>query len=153
MTDRKHRPLRLGRIRVEFYVKRAIKGTPTQDLTNAFAPLKVSTAAATILDLIRYAKRIGGIARTVETLSPMLAHLRRIELNQALTAENEVAAIQRLGFILDTLGHEALADLAKKHLPKRLNKVLLDSNQPNIDLQSTKPNRWAIIDNAKIGST
>ena len=60
VTDTPRREIRVGRIRVQFFVKRRVGRTPTQPLANAFAPLRVSSPAATVFDLIRYAARLGG---------------------------------------------------------------------------------------------
>src|SRR5262249_3482365 len=66
MTKTARRVLEVGRIRVQFFVKCTVEQTPTQSVTNAFAPLKVSTPEATVFDLIRYSGRIGGISRVAE---------------------------------------------------------------------------------------
>lgn len=63
MTKIPRRPLEIGRIRVQFFVKQTVEKTPTQPLANGFAPLQISTPEATAFDLIRYAARIGGIGR------------------------------------------------------------------------------------------
>ena len=72
MTDGSRREIEVGRLRIQFFVKRRIEQTPTQPLANAFAPVQVSTPEATAFDLVRYASRIGGIGRAVETLTPLL---------------------------------------------------------------------------------
>jgi hypothetical protein len=41
-----------------------------------YAPLRVSTPATTAYDLIRYAARLGGIERAVETLAPLFSLIR-----------------------------------------------------------------------------
>jgi hypothetical protein len=63
MTDTSRREIVLGRLCVRFFLKTAIQQTPTQQMANAYAPLQVSTPAATVIDLLRYASRIGGMVR------------------------------------------------------------------------------------------
>ena len=63
MTIIPRRALEIGRIRVQFFVKRTVDQTPTRPVANAFAPLQVSTPEATAFDLIRRAhwrNRSGG---------------------------------------------------------------------------------------------
>ena len=103
MTDISRRDIEVGRIRVQFFVKRRIEQTPTQPLANAFAPTRVSTPEATAFDLVRYASRIGGIGRAVETLTPLLPLMGPAELKRMLEAENEPATAQRLGYMIETL--------------------------------------------------
>src|SRR5436190_8003753 len=43
ITKTPRRVIEVGRIRVQFFVKRTMEQTPTEFLTNAFAPLQVST--------------------------------------------------------------------------------------------------------------
>src|ERR1043166_3331978 len=86
MTDEPRREIVVGRLHIQFFVKRHIGRTPTQPLANAYAPLMVSTPEATAFDLIRYASRIGGIGRAVETLVPMLPMMRAAEMKRVLDA-------------------------------------------------------------------
>src|ERR1017187_10320079 len=76
MTKISRRAVEVGRIRIQFFVKRTVEQIPTQPLANAFAPLQVSTPEATAFDLIRYAARIGGIGRAAETIAPLLPFMR-----------------------------------------------------------------------------
>ncbi len=119
MTGVPRRILEVGELRVQFFVKRRIKRTPTQELANAYAPTQVSTPAATAFDLIRYADRIGGIGRAVETLRPLLPRITPRELRKVLEAEEESATAQRLGYVLEQLGQTKLAATIDEWLPRR----------------------------------
>lgn len=154
ITDKPRRPLRLGRIRVEFRVKRDAAATPVRPLANAYAPLVISTRAATVLDLVRYASSLGGMERVTQTLVPLLRGLRRAELAAALKAEREVATIQRFGIILELLGYSGLADLAHKYLPNKLNKTLLDTGfGRDVSMAGEIKRRWATVVNTRIAET
>ena len=119
MTDTPRREIQVGRIRVQFFVKRGVNRTPTQPLAKAFAPLRVSTPAATAFDLIRYAARLGGIERAVETLAPLIPLIRAPDLKAVLQAEGEVAAAQRLGYLLESAGRAELTDVSAVTEPPR----------------------------------
>ena len=138
MTDRPCRALKVGRIQVKFFVKRAIERTPTQPMEQASAPLHISTPEATAFDLIRYATSIGGIERAAETIAPLLPRMRVSELKHVLAAENEPTTAQRLGFVIEAAGAKKLARVVHDWLPDKLAAVRLSpsKNQPKKDRKS-----------------
>ena len=147
MTDAPRRPLTLGRLRLAFYVKRHITRTPTQQLPHAYAPAMVSTPAATAFDLIRYSAQLGGIGRAVETLRPLLPHIRPAQLRGVLSAEDQSATAQRLGFILEKC--QAL-DLAEEIDARLTPRRWLQLSTTAAHSQSRDPieARWRVIDNS-----
>ncbi|MEI7879915.1 MAG: type IV toxin-antitoxin system AbiEi family antitoxin [bacterium] len=144
MTDSPRRDISVGRLRIRFFVKRGVERTPTQQPPNAYAPLRVSTPEATALDMVRYASRIGGMGRVLETLAPLLPLFRASELRGALDAEGEVAVAQRLGYLIETTGQNRLAEIVHQWLPSEIVRVPLESqNQvPSANVQSR---RWRIL--------
>ena len=147
MTKTPRRTVETGRIRIQFFVKHTLEQTPTQPLTNAYAPLRVSTPEATSYDLIRYAARIGGIGRAAETIGPLLPLMRTVELHRVLEIEDEPATAQRLGFVLDHLRATKLAKVVQDWLPSPLIPVPL---VPGLRRRSDAPEikRWRIHNNA-----
>ena len=139
------RSLEIGRIRVQFFVKRTLEQTPTQPLANAFAPLQVSTPGATTFDLIRYAARIGGIGRAAETIALLLSLMRPAELRRVLKIEDEPATAQRLGFVLENLGATKLTKIVQDWLPSALILVPL---VPGLRSNAPEIKRWRILNNA-----
>jgi hypothetical protein len=145
MTGISRRAVEVGRIRIQFFVKRTVEQTPTQPLANAFAPLQVSTPEATAFDLIRYAVRIGGIGRAAETIAPLLPLMRPSEMRRVLKIEDEPSTTQRLGFVLERLRATDLAKVVENWLP---------SNRPYVPLvpgaHGVVPEikRWRILNNA-----
>lgn len=151
ITDKPLRELSIGRVRVQFFVKKHIETTPTLQLPNAYAPLKISTPETTALDLLRYAYRIGGIRHATQVIKGLHTQFTRKGLRQALQAENEYSTIQRLGFILEGIGRSDLCLLVENQLPKKLNRVLLEHHKL---LDATIPlpisSRWSVIINTDI---
>ena len=147
MTDRPCRAIKVGRIQVQFFVKRGIERTPTQQPAGAVAPLLVSTPEATAYDLIRYASSIGGIERAAETIRPLLPLLRNRELKRVLDGENEPAVAQRLGFVIEACGNKSLAKVIRDWLPDELTPVTLASAKGKRDnLPLVK--RWQVLNNS-----
>jgi hypothetical protein len=145
MTKIPRRALEIGRIRVQFFVKRTVEQTPTQPLANAYAPLLVSTPEATTFDLVQYAARIGGIGRAAETIAPLLPLMRPAELRRVLKIEDEPATAQRLGFVLETLKATNLAKVVQDWLPSDLVLVPL---VPGLRGDAPEIKRWRILNNA-----
>lgn len=109
MTDEPRRPVDLGRVRVQFFVKAGIRSTPTQTALAAFAPLAVATPAATVLDLLQYASRIGGIERATETLLPLLPKLTVSDLTNAMAGGADSTTLKRLEHLLEASNRARLA--------------------------------------------
>ena len=149
MTNASKRDLILGRQRLRFFLKKDIHRTPTQQLSYAQAPLKASTPAATVLDLIRYASRIGGMNRAIETLLPLVPRIAAADLKQALQAEDESALGQRLGYIFERFGHERLARVVEDWLPRH---PLWTPLVPGRVERNALPavSRWHVLQNAEV---
>jgi hypothetical protein len=145
MVRTPRRALGVGRIRLQFFVKRAVERTPARALANAFAPLRVSTPEATAYDLIRYAPRIGGIGRVAETIAALLPLMRPAGLRRVLRIEDDAATAQRLGFVLDKLAAADLAGTVADWLPASPASVPL---VPGLRGKAPESRRWRVIDNA-----
>ena len=147
MTGSPRRALEIGRLRVSFFVKRRIGKTPTQALANAYAPLRVSTLASTVFDLVRYAGRIGGIGRAVETIRPLLSGISQGELRAMLEAEDETATAQRLGYVIERVGEAKLAAVIDNWLPARRRAIPLATTATG--RKDAPPSfRWRVWDNS-----
>jgi hypothetical protein len=147
MTGSPRRALEIGQVRVVFFVKRRIEKTPTQALANAYAPLRVSTPAATVFDLMRYADRIGGVGRAVETLRPLLPRIGQTELRAVLMAEDEAATAQRLGYVLEKSDKARLAAVIDDWLPARRREIRL-ATTANRRSEAPLADRWRVRDNS-----
>lgn len=113
MTNAPRRKIEIGRIRIQFFVKSSIASTPTEWVRHARAPLLVSTAEATTLDLVNYADRVGGTERVVETIRPLLKTMRVRDLNRALVVARPTSA-PRLAAALVAAGNPGMAESVRK---------------------------------------
>jgi len=96
--------LKAGRLQVDFYAKRHLQATPTVVAHGSVAPWRVSTREATLLDLIRHQADVGGIEAVARVAKDFATSINGDALTLALNALDQVAAAQRLGFMLDRLG-------------------------------------------------
>jgi hypothetical protein len=151
VTDVPRREARVGRQKLRFFVKSDCAASAVQQAPRAFAPMKVSTPETTAFDLVRYAPRLGGIDRTAETLAPMLHLLQPARLKSVLAAEDEISTMQRLGFLLETMGRARLAAAVETCLPSRCAWVALAVGA-TCPAGALRHQRWHIVANAAITS-
>jgi predicted transcriptional regulator of viral defense system len=103
MLAKPRRPIRCGKVRVTFILRKGLKEVPTQDFNTPRGTIKVSTPEATAIDLVGYHHHIGGVDQVATILS---------ELAERIDPEKLVAAAQtaplpwaqRLGYLLDRIG-------------------------------------------------
>lgn len=131
MTTTPRRTITLGRLKISFLSKKALAKTAVVTATGGQAPFKVSTPEATVLDLLRYVKQSGGLPRVLQIVTDLAPQLRAADFKKALQAQPEITLVQRTGFILDALGHQALSRCAAAALAgQRLHPVPLASETP-----------------------
>ncbi len=146
VTDAPRRDVVLGRQRLRFFVKSRCHLAQVQDALGVFAPMKVSTPETTLFDLLRYAPRIGGIARVAETIRPLLHLVKSASLKRVLETENELATMQRLGFLFEKMECGNLASVVEKQLPDHLAWVPLGSGA-KCEAGAPRNERWRVVEN------
>ncbi|MFY9346042.1 MAG: type IV toxin-antitoxin system AbiEi family antitoxin [Planctomycetota bacterium] len=109
VTDRPTPPAGAGRVRIEFHMSSVLAKTPVVDLQTDTGSMRVATPEATAFDLVRYQAAAGYLDNVVTVLAELVERMRP----EALTAcakKQAVPDAQRVGYLLDRLGHQALAD-------------------------------------------
>ncbi len=109
VTAKRLPKIRAGRNLIIFYFRKDMEAVSAgiEDRKTDTGMMKISSAALTALDLLRYPQASGGI----DTIATVLSDLGpKIDSEQlaALSATVERPVVQRLGYLLDHLGHEAL---------------------------------------------
>jgi hypothetical protein len=107
----------LGRLRVEFITKRHAARTPLSVLPGIAAPMNVSTPAATLLDLVAFSRRVGGMARVLEIVAGLKPKLTAHDIRGALLAGVPTPVVQRTGYLLERLECPSFASIAESFLP------------------------------------
>jgi predicted transcriptional regulator of viral defense system len=103
MVSKKRAQLRVGRLTLDFTVKTEAAQTPTTQAQGGAAAYRVSTREATLLDLMRHGKQVGGLETVVRVAKDFVPAMTDEGLNDALSAMAQTAVAQRVGFVLSQL--------------------------------------------------
>lgn len=104
MTNRQLRPATAGRGRIRFLMKKNLEKTPTEPVKTETGSMRVSTPEATAVDLVRYVEYAGGWSNVAEVLGDLAEKLESNRLMEVARANDDFAAAQRLGFLLEKAG-------------------------------------------------
>lgn len=149
VVPRQERPIVVPGLSIRFFKKKHFEMTPLQSRKGYAGTLPVSTPEATALDLVRYARQIGGLDAVLTVLSELVEAMKPQELSAIAAKEPEVAQVQRLGWLLDHLEQSELGDAIYETLPNptALSRTPLDSSAPRTG--GTQQNRWRVFENAQ----
>ena len=114
--------------------------------------VRFSNPELTAIDLIQYESHIGGMSRAATVLEELTEQTDFSKITDELLDYTSVAAIQRLGFILENIPEQnQQADILYEKLRiygKRLNCVPLSTRSANKNVK--KDTRWNIYINTEI---
>ncbi|MCY4313842.1 MAG: type IV toxin-antitoxin system AbiEi family antitoxin [Gammaproteobacteria bacterium] len=145
----KNRPMIVcGAIRVVFVARRNINEVPVERFNNPRGTVLVSTVEATVIDLVGYMHRAGGVDRVADMLIELSEEIDPERLVEASSAASILWA-QRLGYLLEHVGAGDRAVLLKKHVQRyaqNYTKLL-----PGIDAtRALRSKDWRLFVNASI---
>lgn len=112
--------IRAGRNLIVFYFRKDMEAVKAgiEDRKTDTGTMKISSAALTALDLLRYPRASGGIDNVATVLSDLGQKIDPEQL-AAISVTVERPIVQRLGHLLDRLGHGALSGPMLKALRAR----------------------------------
>jgi predicted transcriptional regulator of viral defense system len=113
ITNKVLRPIKIGRARIVFYLKKDLKNLPFLQIKTPTGYMAVSTPELTTFDLVSYIKQSGHIHH----ISTVLLELGEIIDPQKLfniASHFPQSCIQRTGYILDELGFNKKTKLLLK---------------------------------------
>jgi len=103
VSAKSRRPIRCGKMRVEFVMRKNAAAIPTALKNTPAGILKIETPEATALDLIGYVNRCGGLDNVATILTELA---EKIDADRLLEAAHlsPVAWAQRLGYLMELVG-------------------------------------------------
>jgi predicted transcriptional regulator of viral defense system len=148
MLRANRRPIQCGLVRVQFIARHDLARTPVVTLNTPRGGLAVSSANATALELLGYVDHCGGLDNVVAILEDLVESLTADAL-VAAARKAPVAWAQRLGYLLDRLGRQDLADPLASLVANEANHVapLIRSRSR---LGAARSQRWRLAINADV---
>jgi predicted transcriptional regulator of viral defense system len=148
MTDRPTRPVSAGRARIEYHMSRYLESTPAVEAQTDTGSMRVSTPEATAFDLVRFAPAAGHLSNVATVLVELAEELDSGAL-AALAASRAVPDAQRLGYLLDFIGEDDLANSLLDALAgRRRRTILLMPGQASRD-EPAHP-LWRVVPNERV---
>ena len=112
--------IRAGRSMIVFYFRKDMEAVTAgiEERKTDTGTMKISSAALTALDLLRYPQASGGMDNIATVLSDLGRTIDREQL-AALSVVVQRPVVQRLGYLLDQLGHDELTGPMQESLGAR----------------------------------
>jgi len=111
ITPKRMPRIQAGRNLLVFYYRKDIAAVEPgiEDRKTDTGKMKISSPALTALDLLRYPQAAGGIDNVATVLMDFAEKIEPSQL-AALSDATERPVVQRLGYLLERLGHKTLSD-------------------------------------------
>lgn len=141
-----------GAIDIRFFTTSNWADKNIQTKKSDAGPYKVSSPALTIVDLIHYQTKLGGINRMLAVIEELSEELNESDLGELLSWYPNKSTLQRFGFLLEELGiKEDLQDLIFMSLKSTNFFPVLLSPKSN-EKPGAVNNRWKVAINIKLES-
>ncbi len=146
------RPMQKKGLKMNYISKKEIPDTLLDIRKTETGFLKISNPALTAVDLIQYAKRVGGINRVATVLSELIESIQVDAFDKNLLQYVPVTALQRLGYMLEKIfNNQSLANALYDALDKNqspLFRIPLKASAPSKGFGTNE--RWKVIVNTTI---
>jgi predicted transcriptional regulator of viral defense system len=144
------RPIKVNGLRVRFFVKKNPNlSSGIVQVKTETGYIRVSGPELTAIDLMKYAKPLGGLNNIATIISELGERISTDELIKVTREEKSMVFIQRLGYLLDQLGFESKTDnLAQWLSEQKVRPVLLDPAQKKGKFLLNK--KWKLFENQTI---
>ena len=140
-----------GKVAIQFIQNASCHKTPVKSLKTPTGTLLVSTAEATAMDLVKFMRQSGGINRVATVIHELGENLDKQKLLELTTLFKKSAWVQRLGYLLEILGYEDMAQSLLTHLQTTKTRMIPLVPYLGID-NAKKCKKWCIYINAHIES-
>jgi len=145
------RTIKAGSLSIRFYIKKNFTSAQSAPVKVQTGFISVSTPESTAVDLVCYARQIGGLDRVLTVLYELGEKLNADKLAEAAKAGGSLAYAQRIGWLLEKAGFnnktEKLARWVsnQRPLPARLDPALSTKG-------CEKNERWSLLINTSVES-
>src|ERR1035437_8815524 len=149
VTTAPQREVRKKGLAIRFFFKTNFNATPVTQIKVQTGHIPVSSPEATAIDLIRYARSIGGLDRAMTVIQELAESMKAAKLMDAVKAEGNLVCAQRLGWLMEKAGHGVLVvELARFIAGHNPPFTRLDPSLPAAE--SEKNIRWQLLINTDV---
>jgi hypothetical protein len=146
VSARARRPVRHGRLAIEFVVRSTAAAAPVELRTTPSGRMRVGTPEVVALDLVRYPAKAAGWGNVATVLRDLAPSLRRNAMRGALVVEPATSEIQRLGHLLERAGADAVLPVLEARLAeRRVGWVPLVPGEPGDGEAADRDARWRVV--------
>jgi predicted transcriptional regulator of viral defense system len=148
MVAKGRRPIKCGRMRVEFISRKNAAKIPTESRNTPSGVLKIASPEATALDLIGYVSHCAGLDNVATVLTELAEKIDPKRLRE-LAEFSPIAWAQRLGYLIELVGaHEKAEGIAGYIEEKRPVRTPL---APAISIKGARmEGRWRVFVNTQV---
>ncbi|MBS0647333.1 MAG: type IV toxin-antitoxin system AbiEi family antitoxin [Verrucomicrobia bacterium] len=138
-------------IKINYISKKEVPELYLEKRKTETGSIAISNPALTAIDLVQFDKRVGGLDRAATVLNELAEAIKPEQITKRFLREVPVAAIQRLGFLLEVILKKDIG----KHLYKVSQKERLDFFRIPLKTSAVKKGylsdeRWKVIVNTEI---
>ena len=143
------RPAAVGNTRLRFLSKKRAPEMPTVVLKTETGSIRVATVEATVLDLVRYPQASGGLGNVATVYSELAEKIDPDRLAKLAETEDDLAIVQRAGFLLDHVGASNKTEvLARMVVDRRPRLAPLRAGLGGVGF--AKDSRWRVLVNERV---
>lgn len=155
MVEKRLKPIKMGRIRIDFVYKKNLSDLPVLDFQVDTGLLKVSSPELTAMDLFLYPSKVFSLNNVSTVLSELIEEIDVGKLISLCKSSTKKFWVQKLGYILDKI--DPLDTNKRDKIVRALKDYVKNTNLRYLPLSSGNPTKgciynttWKIIENTEI---
>lgn len=147
VTDKPTREVRVGKVVIRFSMSRLVERLPVVVRQTETGTMRVATPETCAFDLVRFPAAAGHLSNVATVLTELTERLdgrKLVEVARLVRPPD----IQRLGFLLDSIGRSELASPLSDWVANRRPRVV--PLQPGEPVNRKADERWRVVPNVEL---
>ena len=146
ITDKMMKSIKLERSSIEFHVSKHCSLAAKSSMKVATGYVNISTKEQTIIDLVKFYKVAGYLSNVALVIKILAEECDFVLFDQVIKNESNESALQRLGYVLERVSLNGLAQIVENNLIERKMEYVLLRPDHYIK-EGPRSSRWKIIIN------
>lgn len=146
-----HPAIQCGQVKIQFIKNKKLNEGKIKHLKTRTGYMRVSTPETTAKDLLTFIRQSGGIGHVATVVDELAEGMDEETLQELAKQSKQYQWVQRLGYLLENLGHVSLAETLLTVVKYR--KLRIAPLVPNRSMtKAPRDKKWRLAINAKIES-